>query len=193
MALTPLQTNFINEYLIDFNATRAAERAGYQGNDNVLAVTGHDLLRNPKISEAIQTRLQEKAMLADEVLTRLAEHARGNMNDFVRFDDNGNPTFDLQAASTDGKLSLAKKLKVKTRRWNEPYFDNTSDEIEQREVTETAIEFELYDAQAALVHIGKHHKLFTDKVEHELSEDARDTAAALIAAMKQGAMSNANG
>jgi hypothetical protein len=32
-------------------------------------------------------------------------------------------------------------------------------------VTEVDVELELYDAQAALVHIGRHHKLFTDKSE----------------------------
>ncbi len=166
MALRDKQAAFVDEYLIDFNATRAAERAGYTGNVNTLAVTGYDLLRNPKIAEVIRQRLSERAMSADEVLTRLADQARGNMDDFVHFDDNGNPTFDLQAASVDGKLQLAKKLKTKTRSWSEPYFDTTTNDIEQRQVTETAIEFELYDAQAALVHIGKHHKLFTESVEH---------------------------
>lgn len=160
--LSAKQQAFVNEYLTDFNATRAAERAGYMGDENTLAATGSRLLRNDKISEAVKTRLSEKAMVADEVLMRLADHARGNLNDFVQFDDNGNPRFDLQAAATMGKLHLAKKLKTKTRSWSEPYFDNTTDEIEQREVTETTIEFELYDAQAALVHIGKHHRLFAD-------------------------------
>lgn len=104
-------------------------------------------------------------MSADEVLNRLAEQARGDMSNFVVFDEDGNPTFDLRAAAHAGKLGLTKKLKVKTRRWQEPFYDTTTDEIEQREVAETSIEFELYDAQAALVHIGKHHKLFADSLD----------------------------
>jgi phage terminase small subunit len=169
VALSAKQKAFINEYLSDFNATRAAERAGYKGDANTLAVTGHDLLRNPKISEVISKRLSEAAMTADEVLNRLADQARSSMSDFVRFNDNGDPVFDLQAASVMGKLHLAKKLKTKTRSWSEPTFNMHSGESESREVTETSIEFELYDAQAALVQIGKHHKLFTDKVEVEHS------------------------
>lgn len=167
MAVTGKQAAFVDQYLVDFNATRAAERAGYEGNENALAVTGNRLLRNVKISELIKARLNDRAMTADEVLTRLAEQARGNMNDFVRFDNNGNPTFDLQAASMMGKLSLAKKLKVKTRSYNEVFYNATINDLDSREVTETAIEFELYDAQAALAHLGKHHGLFKDVTEVE--------------------------
>jgi phage terminase small subunit len=181
MALSAKQKAFINEYLIDGNATRAAERAGYKGDDNVLAVTGHDLLRNPKIADIISKRTAAAAMPAEEVLNRLGEHARGNMTDFIKFDDNGNPQFDLQAAAMLGKLQLAKKLKIKTRSWLEPVLGGEDDE--KTTVTETTTEFELYDAQAALVHIGKHHKLFTDKidVEHsgavDISADERAQAA----------------
>lgn len=158
MGLSPKQKSFINEYLTDFNATRAAQRAGYKGDDATLASIGWENLRKPEIEKAISQRLSEQAMTADEVLNRLAAIARGNMNDFVRFDDNGNPTFDLQAASQFGKLNLAKKLKIKTRTYNEP----VGDDKEPIVITETMTEFELYDAQAALVQIGKHHKLFVN-------------------------------
>lgn len=79
MALTNKQQAFIEEYLLDFNATRAAERAGYKGNTNSLACMGHDLLRNPKIEFVVRQRLQDKAMRADEVLMRLAEQARATI------------------------------------------------------------------------------------------------------------------
>lgn len=163
MSLSDKRRIFIEEYLVTWNATEAARRAGYA--ESSARVTGHRLLTDANISEEIQRRVDEKTLTANEVLVRLGEHARGSMDDFVRFDDNGNPTLDLQAAQAAGKLNLTKKLKVKTRSWNEPYYDSTSDEIEQREVTETTVEFELYDAQAALVHIGKHHGLFTDRVD----------------------------
>lgn len=162
MALSDKQVAFVNEYLVDYNATRAAERAGYQGNENTLAVTGHDLLRNPKISELVEKRLQEKALKADEVLMRLGDQARGNMGDFIRFNDNGDPALDLQGASVLGKLHLIKKLKTKTRSWNEPTINLANGEIEYREMTETIIECELYDNQKALELIGKHYRLFVD-------------------------------
>lgn len=171
MALSAKQKAFINEYLIDGNATRAAERAGYKGDENTLAVTGYDNLRNPKIAEAISQRTAESAMSGDEVLGRLAEQARGTIADFVTFDAQGNPGFDLQSAAVLGKMGLVKKLKIKTRTYTTPAVtvapaeDAQAEgevEVENVEVTETTVEFELHDAQAALVQIGKHHRLFVD-------------------------------
>lgn len=185
MALSPKQKAFVSEYLIDFNATRAAQRAGYKGDDNTLAVTGHDLLRNPKIEEIVSRRLSERAMMADEVLMRLGEQARGNMADFIKFDDDGNPHFDLQAAERADKLRLAKKLKIKTRSWLEPVIGGDDDE--KMEVTETTTEFELYDAQAALVHIGKHHRLFADvsEVKSEIDVNVDDATERLFSRIDQ--------
>lgn len=57
--LTPKQLKFIEVY--SGNGTEAARLAGYSGDDNVLGVTAHDLLKNPKIVEAIKAR-QNKAV-----------------------------------------------------------------------------------------------------------------------------------
>lgn len=161
MALTPKQQVFVQEYLMTWNATEAARRAEYANPGQ----QGHRLLKNIEISGEIQLRIADKAMTADEVLTRLAEHARGDMSEYIRFDAQGTPFFDLHVAAQAGKLNLAKKLKVRTRSWKEPYYDPTIKDIKQRDVIETSIEFELYDAQSALVHIGKHHGIFTDRVD----------------------------
>lgn len=172
MALSKKQQAFINEYLLDFNATRAAERAGYKGNDNTLAVTGHDLLRNPKIEEVIRQRLKEKAMLADEVLMRLAEQARANIADFLsRGQDDGPLVIDLDQAALLGKLHLVKKVKQRVF-----HHFNEDGELTSMEVR---AEVELHDAQKALELLGKHHGLFKEKVEHsgelELTvDDPRD-------------------
>lgn len=153
MALTTRQQLFVNEYLIDYNATRAAQRAGYSGDDNTLAVTGHDNLRNPKIAEAIQKRIQEKAMSADEVLMRLAEHARADMGQWMS--DDG--ALDLAAMKRDGATHLIHKVKRTERSGSTP----SGGEWEH-----VTVEVELHPAQPALVHLGKHHKLFTEQVEH---------------------------
>lgn len=55
--LTVKQRKFIEVY--NGNATDAARQAGYSGNDNALGVTGHELLRNPKIAEIIKSRDQQ--------------------------------------------------------------------------------------------------------------------------------------
>lgn len=154
--LTARQANFVNEYLIWFNATKAAKLAGYTGNNNTLAVTGYELLRNPKISEAISRRLSESAMTSDEVLMRLADQARGDMGIFLA-KDGDRLTIDLVGVKAAGKAHLIKRITQTTRR------RTTKDATEEEATTS----LELYDAQAALVQIGKHHKLFTDKLEVE--------------------------
>lgn len=136
-ALSNKQKKFVNEYLIDFNGTRAAERAGYSGDDNTLAVTAHNLLRNPKITEIVSQRLQESAMSADEVMMRLAEQARGVPSEYIGMDG----TVLIAQMVEDGKTHLIKKI---------------ADTAQGRT-------YEFYDAQSALQMIGRHHALFTDR------------------------------
>jgi phage terminase small subunit len=140
--LTDKQVIFVEECLVCWNATEAARRAGYSGNDVTLAVVGWENLRKPKIQERVRARMTEKAMAADEVLARLADHARGNMVDFLSWSGRG-ARLDLAKAAKAGKLHLVKSF-TKGRR-------GTS--------------IELYDAQAALVHIAKHLGLFVDQVK----------------------------
>lgn len=140
--LTDKQRMFVLAYLTCWNGTEAARRAGYAGDDNVLGVTGFDNLRNPKIARFVQARLAEKAMPADEVLARLADHARASMRDFISTDEQGKPTgFNL---GPNTPQHLIKKVSI----------------------TDKGITFELHDSQAALVHIGKHYGLFVDRTEH---------------------------
>jgi phage terminase small subunit len=52
--LTTRQRAFVEAY--DGNGTQAARVAGYSGSDNTLSVTASELLRNPRIVEAIRER-----------------------------------------------------------------------------------------------------------------------------------------
>lgn len=149
MSLSAKQQKFIDEYLQCLNATQAALRAGYSR--KTAYAIGWENLRKPEISEAIDRRLQESAMSANEVLARLTEHAAGDMGDFWSIQANGDPVLDL----TGGKLRLIKKMKVKT----------TTRTISDIDYVTTDIDFELYDAQSALVQLGRYHKIFTDKQE----------------------------
>lgn len=56
-ALNARQLRFIDEYLIDMNATQAAIRAGYS--KKTAAEQGYDLLRHPQIAPAIAAKRQE--------------------------------------------------------------------------------------------------------------------------------------
>lgn len=91
--LTPKQQRFVEEYLIDLNATQAYIRAGYAvKNEDVAAATASKLLRNAKVQEAIQeaqTRRQEQTQIdAAYVLRRLVEIDQMDVLDIM--DNNGN-------------------------------------------------------------------------------------------------------
>lgn len=151
---TTKQRVFVEAYLGEakFNATEAARIAGYQGNDQTLAVVGFENLRKPKIAALVSERINEAAMSANEVLARLSRHARGSLLDLL--DESGE--FDMDGAKERGVDDLLKKLKRKV------HTHRTKDGEEDETVTH---EFEIHDPQAALVHLGRFHKLFTDKTD----------------------------
>lgn len=158
MALSAKQKAFVNEYLQCWNASEAARRAGYS--EKTAGSIGHENLKKPEISEEIARRVADQTMTADEVLIRLADHARADIKDFLAVADNGDTQLDITKAQ--GKTHLIKKV---TQR-------RTVRTSEKSQVEETVLTLELHDAQAALVQIGKHHKLFADKLEVEHSGSA---------------------
>ena len=159
MALTKRRKLFIEEYLECWNGTEAARRAGY-AHPGVQACR---LLKDARIQQAINDRLAEKCMSADEVLLRLADMARSDIGDLVLIREDGSWTVDWKTVK--GKTHVIKKA-----------YD-----------TKHGLSFELYDAQAALEKIGRAHGIFKSvhehtgkdggKIEHEhgLSDDDRIT------------------
>lgn len=154
--LTPRQKAFVEAYCGEamLNGTKAAGIAKYSGDDNALAVRASELLRIRKIREAIDALLSDSIISANEVLTRLARQAQASIADVLTEDGE----FSLREAKRRGTDSLIKKLKVRkvTRRLKD-----------DEEVEDVSHEYEMYDAQAALVHLGRFHALFTDKQELE--------------------------
>ncbi|RIN77799.1 terminase small subunit [Staphylococcus simulans] len=82
--LTRRQELFIEEYLIDLNATQAAIRAGYS--KKTAKQTGAENLSKPYLREAIDKKLAEKKskliMKQDEILERLTSQARREEVDY---------------------------------------------------------------------------------------------------------------
>ncbi|HBN9790732.1 TPA: terminase small subunit [Pseudomonas aeruginosa] len=75
MALTKKQRLFVDEYLLDLNATQAAIRAGYS--TRRAAEIGYQLLQRPEVAQAIQAAMAERSkrteVEADYVIRRLRE------------------------------------------------------------------------------------------------------------------------
>jgi phage terminase small subunit len=72
--LTAKQSRFVDEYLVDLSATKAAIRSGYS--EKTAGRTGHENLKKPEIAEAIQQRMEKRSertqLTADEVVLQLA-------------------------------------------------------------------------------------------------------------------------
>lgn len=153
--LPPKEQLFVDAYLGEacFNGTKAMRLAGFRGSDNVLAVGAHRLLRKPKIESQLKDRLNEHAMSANEVLARLTKQARGSLADVLNEDGE----FDLSALRESGYDDLLKKLKIKKT--------ILVGSKGGTHVQDVHYEFEIHDAQAALVHLGRFHKLFVDRHE----------------------------
>lgn len=177
--MTPKQKRFVQEYLIDLNATQAAVRAGYSGKD--ASNTGHRLLRKtPAVAEAIAkaqaARAERTAVTADRVVVELAKIAFGNPRRL---------------------LALSKKGVV--LRGGEELSDTEAALIS--EITETTHgntqtrRLKLYCKMTALTALGRHLGLFNGKTKlgggadtgaHsdgavEEGEDAREILARRIA------------
>jgi len=90
MALTDKQEMFCREYLIDWNATQAAIRAGYS--DNTARKIGSENLTKPDIAQRIidlkSSRNERVEINADYVLRRLVEIDEMDVLDILK-DDGG--------------------------------------------------------------------------------------------------------
>ena len=138
--LTNKQRAFINEYFLDFNGTRAAERAGYKGNDATLAVVASENLKKPRIREHIRKRFEAQALAANEVLYQLREQIQFDIGDLL--DDAG--VFQLAQAKEKGLTRFIKSIS-----WTKG----------------SKLRIETYDKQRALELIGKHLRMFVERHE----------------------------
>ena len=145
MDLTLKQLKFIDAYLgsCNGNAKRAAIEAGYP--EKTAQQQGSENLSKPVIKAEISRRYRESCMDEEEVLRRLGDQARGVGAYIDTSISEAKPHVRVKQLIDAGLGHLIKSVK---------YTDKG------------ACNLEFYDAQAALIHIGRHLKLFTDKTEH---------------------------
>lgn len=87
MELTPKQQRFVEEYLVDLNATQAAIRAGYS--PETARQTASENLSKPDIQSAIAeargSRSERTKITQDMVLNRWWEIANAEVNDLIQY------------------------------------------------------------------------------------------------------------
>lgn len=140
--LTAKQRLFVEHYLDCLNATKAAERAGYAKPRQ----QGSRLLTFVDVRAAVDEGLRQRAMGKDEIVARLAEHARGDMRDFLRLGDDGEP---LWVELADEKpLHLIKEIEITKTTRQEP---GNPDAL----LYDHKVKIKLYDAKSALDTLAK--------------------------------------
>lgn len=110
MALTPKQQRFVEEYLIDLNATQAAIRAGYSPKG--ATVRGAELLANRNVAAAVEAakskRSERTGVTQDWVIGKLVENVNRAMQAEPVCDGKGNETgeYQYEGAVANGALKL---------------------------------------------------------------------------------------
>ncbi len=156
MKLTPKQAAFVREYLVDLNATQAALRAKYS--TRTAPKIGSENLHKPgiraAIDEAIAKRAAKVEVKSDDILRELLRIARVDIGD--AYDDAGRLK-DIHAIPEDTRRAIVGIDAEELYEWNE----------NRREQIGTTRKVRFADKIRALEMLGKHLKLFTEKVEHE--------------------------
>ena len=154
--LSRKRQRFVEEYLIDFNGKQAAIRAGYSPKSAEMQASR--LLSKAKVAAAVddgRALLAERSTVkAEDVLRELAKLAFANMEDYTKVGEDGQRgAVDLSSLTRDQMAAV-----------NEISYDAAG-----------RLKFKLADKRAALVDLGKHLGLFTDKqlikLEGSLSHD----------------------
>lgn len=150
--LTDKQRRFVEEYLIDLNATQAAIRAGYSVKTakEIAAQNLSKLNISNEIAKAMAERSRRTGVTADRVIEELARIGFVNIGDVVNITTAG---VYLDAKKDD--LASIQSIKIKETEFGR----------EQ--------EVKLYDKKSALELLGKHLGIFTDKININANVDSR--------------------
>ncbi len=154
-SITPKQAAFVQEYLVDLNATQAAIRAGYSAKTAEQA--GSRALRIVQVADAITAAKAEREkrteITQDRVLRELALIGFANMQDYMHPGADGAPRLDFSALT---RAQAAALVEVTV----DEYVVGTGDEA----APVRRVKFKLADKRAALVDIGRHLGMFVDRI-----------------------------
>ena len=146
--LNAKQQRFVEEYLIDLNATQAAIRAGYKKSEYT-DTNANKLLENTRIREAIEKAIAERSKRTginqDRVIQELARIAFVNPKKLIDPEDAS-----VRADATEDDLACIQSVKVKTMSGEKGY-------SEEREI-------KLNDKMKALELLGRHLGMFQNNM-----------------------------
>jgi phage terminase small subunit len=166
--MTGRQRLFVLEYLKDLNATQAAIRAGYAARS--AKVTACRLLTNTNLQAEIQKAMDRRCAKLE---LRNEDTLRAIANDAFR---------DPRKLFEKGTMKDIEDLDLETAQLITGFdFVNLYEgEGEQKHCFGQLRKIRLSDRLKALEMLGRHQKLFTDKVEHGLDDETKRLLGAKI-------------
>lgn len=178
--MTPKQQRFVEEYLIDLNATQAAIRAGYS--EKTAYSIGQENLTKPEIAKAIETnqskRSEKVGLTAERVLQELSKIVFFDPRKL--FDEGGNPihvsALDDDTAGAIGGVDVQEE------------YDR--DEEGNKVLIGYVKKYKVWDKNSALEKAMKHLGIAgTEKHEHDFTGLSDAERAERIAAILEAARS----
>ena len=166
--MTEKQKIFADEYLVDLNATRAY-RVAYPSvkKDETAAQAGSRMLRNVKVAEYIQERMEERQkrteITQDRVLEELAAIAFARAADFAEVKDGFVIIKDTAGLSEQQIKAIAG---IKEGKFG--------------------VELKLNDKEKALELLGRHLGMFKDKVEVSGLEEEKKKLGDILEQLRGG-------
>lgn len=153
MALTPKQARFVAEYLIDLNASQAAERAGYS--KKTAYSQGERLLKNAEITKAVSDGKAKQLEAADLSAVRVLEELRRLAFSDVRrlFDERGNLKPLHQLTAEDSACISSLEVIIKNAQAGDGH-------------TDTVHKLKVWDKTRSLEMLAKHFGLLIEQVAH---------------------------
>lgn len=153
--LTGKQALFCAEYLVDLNATQAAIRAGYSA--KTARVTAQDLLTKPKVAERLQQLMRERAQRTQVTADRvISEVARLGFSDLRKLFTSHGTLLPVNEWPADMAAAVA-SVEV------DELFEGVGADRIQVGYTRKV---KLWDKGKALEMLGRHLKLWVDRMEH---------------------------
>lgn len=163
MALTPKQRRFVDEYLIDLNATQAAIRAKYS--KNTANEQGARLLANVSVQAAIAERMKAREkrteITQDMVLRELAKIGFSDIRKAVKWGETELRVADSEEADVMPYHGLALV-------GSEDIDDDTAAAIAEVSEGREGLRVKFHDKKGALVEIARHLGMFTAKGHADL-------------------------
>lgn len=171
--LTDKQARFVEEYLIDLNATQAAIRAGYSAKtaDSQAA----QLVANPKVAEAIQ-KAKEKfsnklEISAERVLQEMAALAFSDLGDVMAWGPDAESTelYPSEELKPEHRRAVS-SVKVRKMVLKSRGVDEDGEPSVHVEESILSTEIKLHDKSKALDQLARHLGLFDKDNEQRKPE-----------------------